>query len=54
MEWFFAHVFEQNKQFISEDPEDADFIFFPHCVSRIYFVFLHSVLHFGEAIISLI
>ncbi len=57
MEWFFAHVFETNTQFVNNDPgspsdrsrsygypdgipgDDASFIFFPHCISRVYFVF---------------
>ncbi|CAD7973178.1 unnamed protein product [Amoebophrya sp. A25] len=39
MEWFFAHVFDENKQFLAQSADDAYFVFFPHCVSRVYFVF---------------
>eukprot|EP00392_Amoebophrya_sp_AT5.2_P014948 g15130.t1 len=39
MEWFFAHVFDENRQFEAQSADDAYFIFFPHCVSRVYFVF---------------
>ena len=41
MEWFFGHVFDVNRQFLVKDVEreEAYFVFFPHCVSRIYFVF---------------
>ncbi|CAK9022597.1 unnamed protein product [Durusdinium trenchii] len=37
MEWYFLEMLRNNRQYRSEDLEDAEFIYFPHCVSQLYF-----------------
>lgn len=37
MEWYFANILRENPVWQSTRIEDAQFIYFPHCVSMIYF-----------------
>mmetsp|Transcript_100706 Transcript_100706/g.284005 ORF Transcript_100706/g.284005 Transcript_100706/m.284005 type:complete len:437 (-) Transcript_100706:31-1341(-) len=39
MEWHFADFLRNNGQFLAENPSDALYVYFPHCVSQVYFTF---------------
>lgn len=37
MEWYFATMLRDNVQYLAEQPENAQYIYVPQCVSQVYF-----------------
>eukprot|EP00435_Cladocopium_sp_Y103_P015791 s2418_g3.t2 len=37
MEWYFMEMLRNGPQYLASSPEEAEFIYFPHCVSQLYF-----------------
>eukprot|EP00928_Gymnodinium_smaydae_P008844 TRINITY_DN13251_c3_g1_i1.p1 TRINITY_DN13251_c3_g1~~TRINITY_DN13251_c3_g1_i1.p1 ORF type:complete len:895 (+),score=87.86 TRINITY_DN13251_c3_g1_i1:90-2687(+) len=37
MEWYFIQMLRDNHQFLADDPSSASFVYFPQCVSQVYF-----------------
>jgi len=37
MEWYFMQVLRDSPQYLASRPEDARFVYFPQCVSEVYF-----------------
>ncbi|CAJ1366805.1 unnamed protein product, partial [Effrenium voratum] len=46
MEWYFIEMLRDNLQYLA-DPEEAEFVYFPHCVSQLYFALkdTHNLTH---------
>ena len=42
MEWYFMEMLRENRQYLAESFEEAEFVYFAHCVSQLYFALRES------------